>query len=420
MSGLIDKAKMNNRKALKELYNYNKNKVMLICKLLLNDEKAAASVMISVFKDSLASINTTEIISETDFSDLVNGKAVNYCKRQILKKNPKAYQMPARKVFDESDNELQRLVYIGNEVAGLSDKKLAKATELNDYTLRIVMDSDLSNISKILNVEENEKNIAVSQNTDTQIVQFIDNISAYSEKEKRKKNIITAIIACSIIAVIVILAFAFRDEFKGNKEKSDVSNTAEEATNDTSAEEASDSDETSMEETTFVSTINPDWYADIEIENYGTITVGLDSSYAPKTVANFVSLSQSGFYDGLTFHRIIEGFMMQGGAPEGNRTGGSEETIYGEFTDNGSSNNLSHIRGAISMARSTAYDSASTQFFIVQEDSTYLDGKYAVFGYVIEGIEIVDEICTTAEPTDSNGTISDDEQPVIKSITVYQ
>lgn len=420
MSGLIDKAKMNNRKALKELYNSNKNKVMLICKLLLNDEKAAASVMISVFKDSLASINTTEIISETDFSDLVNGKAVNYCKRQILKKNPKAYQMPARKVFDESDNELQRLVYIGNEVAGLSDKKLAKATELNDYTLRIVMDSDLSNISKILNVEENEKNIAVSENTDTQIVQFIDNISAYSEKEKRKKNIITAIIACSIIAVIVILAFAFWDEFKGNKEKSDVSNTAEEATNDTSAEEASDSDETSMEETTFVSTINPDWYADIEIENYGTITVGLDSSYAPKTVANFVSLSQSGFYDGLTFHRIIEGFMMQGGAPEGNRTGGSEETIYGEFTDNGSSNNLSHIRGAISMARSTAYDSASTQFFIVQEDSTYLDGKYAVFGYVIEGIEIVDEICTTAEPTDSNGTISDDEQPVIKSITVYQ
>lgn len=420
MSGLIDKAKMNNRKALKELYNSNKNKVMLICKLLLNDEKAAASVMISVFKDSLASINTTEIISETDFSDLVNGKAVNYCKRQILKKNPKAYQMPARKVFDESDNELQRLVYIGNEVAGLSDKKLAKATELNDYTLRIVMDSDLSNISKILNVEENEKNIAVSENTDTQIVQFIDNISAYSEKEKRKKNIITAIIACSIIAVIVILAFAFWDEFKGNKEKSDVRNTAEEATNDTSAEEASDSDETSMEETTFVSTINPDWYADIEIENYGTITVGLDSSYAPKTVANFVSLSQSGFYDGLTFHRIIEGFMMQGGAPEGNRTGGSEETIYGEFTDNGSSNNLSHIRGAISMARSTAYDSASTQFFIVQEDSTYLDGKYAVFGYVIEGIEIVDEICTTAEPTDSNGTISDDEQPVIKSITVYQ
>ncbi len=159
-------------------------------------------------------------------------------------------------------------------------------------------------------------------------------------------------------------------------------------------------------------------HVEIEIEDYGTITVELDASAAPVTVENFLSLAESGFYDGLTFHRIIEGFMMQGGDPNGDGTGGSEETIVGEFSDNGYDNPLSHTRGAISMARSSDYDSASSQFFIVQEDSTSLDGQYAVFGYVTDGMDIVDQICEDAEPTDDNGTISAEEQPVITSITV--
>ena len=131
-----------------------------------------------------------------------------------------------------------------------------------------------------------------------------------------------------------------------------------------------------------------------------------------------MELAESGFYDGLTFHRIIEGFMMQGGDPEGNGTGGSDETIVGEFLDNGYDNNLTHTRGAISMARSNDYDSASSQFFIVHEDSEYLDGQYAVFGYVTEGMEVVDAVCAAAEPTDGNGTISAEDQPVITSITI--
>ncbi|HIU42512.1 MAG TPA: peptidylprolyl isomerase [Candidatus Egerieicola faecale] len=164
----------------------------------------------------------------------------------------------------------------------------------------------------------------------------------------------------------------------------------------------------------------PDYYADIEIQDYGTVTVQLDAEAAPITVENFVNLAESGFYDGLTFHRIIDGFMMQGGDPEGDGTGGSDTTIKGEFSDNGVENNLSHTRGAISMARSSDYDSASSQFFIVQEDSTYLDGQYACFGYVTEGMDIVDEICTSAQPTDDNGTISADQQPVITSITIRE
>lgn len=163
---------------------------------------------------------------------------------------------------------------------------------------------------------------------------------------------------------------------------------------------------------------NLTYYADIKIQDYGTITVKLDQKSAPISAANFVALAEDGFYDGLTFHRIMEDFMMQGGDPEGNGTGGSKNNIVGEFTSNGYNNTLSHTRGAISMARAEDKNSASSQFFIVHKDSTYLDGNYAVFGYVTKGIEIVDKVCEDANPTDDNGTISTKDQPLITSITI--
>lgn len=156
----------------------------------------------------------------------------------------------------------------------------------------------------------------------------------------------------------------------------------------------------------------------IDVEGYGTITLALDATVAPVTTENFVSLAREDFYDGLTFHRIIEGFMIQGGDPNGNGTGGSEQTIKGEFHENGVENNLSHTRGVISMARAKDYDSASSQFFIVHQDSTFLDGSYAAFGYVTEGMEVVDAICADAEPTDDTGFIAPASQPVISSITI--
>ena len=159
----------------------------------------------------------------------------------------------------------------------------------------------------------------------------------------------------------------------------------------------------------------------IDIENYGKITLTLDADATPKTVANFVKLAKSGFYDGLTFHRIMEGFMMQGGDPEGTGMGGSDETIVGEFSDNGYENSISHIRGTISMARNGYdYNSASSQFFIVHKDSTFLDGQYAAFGRVTDGMDVVDKVCEDAKPTDDNGTIPASEQPVIKSITIVE
>ena len=157
-------------------------------------------------------------------------------------------------------------------------------------------------------------------------------------------------------------------------------------------------------------------HAKIKVKDYGTIEVELDGDTAPITVANFIKLVNEKFYDGLTFHRIMSGFMILGGDPLGNGTGGSDETIKGEFSSNGVENNISHKRGVISMARSSDPDSASSQFFIMHQDSTYLDGEYAAFGKVTKGMKVVDKICEDATPTDGNGTIEKADQPVIESI----
>lgn len=159
-------------------------------------------------------------------------------------------------------------------------------------------------------------------------------------------------------------------------------------------------------------------HAEITIKDMGIISVELDGDAAPITVQNFMDLAESGFYDGLTFHRIMNGFMMQGGDPNGDGTGGSEQTIKGEFAENGVENDLSHTRGAISMARAQDMDSASSQFFIVHQDSTYLDGQYACFGYVTEGMDIVDAICENTKVEDGNGTVLAENQPVIESIKI--
>lgn len=159
---------------------------------------------------------------------------------------------------------------------------------------------------------------------------------------------------------------------------------------------------------------------EIEVKDYGTIAVELDADEAPITVTNFVNLVEDGFYDGLTFHRIIDGFMIQGGDPNGDGSGGSSRTIKGEFSSNGVDNSIDHVRGVISMARSSLPNSASSQFFIVQEDSPHLNGEYAAFGHVTSGMEIVDAICEDVQVEDTNGTVLPENQPVITSIKVVE
>ncbi len=159
-------------------------------------------------------------------------------------------------------------------------------------------------------------------------------------------------------------------------------------------------------------------YAEIVVENYGRIVVELDADVAPITVTNFVKLAEQKFYDGLTFHRVMNGFMMQGGDPDGNGSGGSPNNIKGEFTYNGVQNNISHKRGVISMARTNDPNSASSQFFIMHKDSPHLDGQYAAFGHVVEGIEVVDGVCTSTPVVDDNGTVPAKNQPKITSVRV--
>ena len=191
-------------------------------------------------------------------------------------------------------------------------------------------------------------------------------------------------------------------------------------TDSTSGAEASSntagSKENSTEETKNM--LTGKHHVEIAVKDKGVIAVELDADTAPITVTNFVELANSGFYDGLTFHRIIEGFMIQGGDPKGNGTGGSDKNIKGEFAANGVKNDISHERGVISMARSSAYDSASSQFFIMHKTSTHLDGQYAAFGHVTSGMDIVDDLAENTPVSDSDGTVLKANQPVIESIKV--
>lgn len=160
---------------------------------------------------------------------------------------------------------------------------------------------------------------------------------------------------------------------------------------------------------------------EIEIENYGVITAVLDAKTAPITVKNFIDLIDEDFYDGVSFHRIINGFMMQGGDPNGNGINDEDTpTIKGEFAYNNVENNISHTRGTLSMARSSSYNSAASQFFIMHEDDTRLDGQYAAFGRVTNGMDIVDKICKNTPVTDNNGSVAPQNRPIIKEIRIVE
>ena len=161
-------------------------------------------------------------------------------------------------------------------------------------------------------------------------------------------------------------------------------------------------------------------YATIVVKNYGTIKVELYGHEAPITVENFVKLANEGFYEGMTFHRIIEGFMAQGGGFNQDGTYKPASNIKGEFLANGVRNTISHKRGVISMARADDYNSASSQFFIMHETNTNLNYLYSAFGCVIDGMDVVDAICEKAEPYDGNGGIFTSERPIIETITIEE
>lgn len=230
---------------------------------------------------------------------------------------------------------------------------------------------------------------------------------------KTKKIICALLVFALVISCAALAGCGASNERKGIKATSNTASARNLTSNIATGDGASPSGQDSIDrsETKYVA---------IDVKDYGVITVALYPHVAPITVENFLNLVGEGFYDGLTFHRIMKGFMIQGGDPNGNGSGGSGQNIKGEFLANGVKNDLSHRRGVISMARSTPMDSASSQFFIMHEDNSSLDGNYAAFGEVVNGMDVVDAIATDAKPTDNNGTIPKDQQPVINSIKTVE
>lgn len=223
----------------------------------------------------------------------------------------------------------------------------------------------------------------------------------------KKSYIIIGIVVILMLAVAGIYARINKTTVK-NENTTNVENNVN-SQNTENSEKNNESGENDMYKT-------GTHHAEMVVKDYGTVKMELYADIAPITVANFAKLVNEGFYNGLTFHRIMSGFMIQGGDPLGNGTGGSDEEIKGEFALNGVENSISHTRGTISMARASAYNSASSQFFIMHQDYTGLDGAYAAFGKVTDGMEVVDKICENVIPVDNNGTVLKNEQPVIKSI----
>ncbi len=461
MATLIENAAKGQRSAMNTLYDANKQKVYFIAQCLLADKSQAENATVTVFKEAWSNLESAAIATEEQFTNYVVCRVLDYCKGKLFKKNPKALRIPVNKNFlvpnnlavDDSCNQeldyllnnlphTQKYIFVMHTAGCLEVMQIARVLKFDSKTVRTAIEAEAENVKRLLalsgkgdacsyedileDMKQAEADTFVPGTVDEQMATIIDAIAApIEEKEKKRKHtisVLSVLIGACVVIALLIFGLSSDTPTTGTGEEFSSTDAPQAGGVTGETEESTEAEETQPAETEGATSSTLDenltYYADIVIEDYGTITVALDQASAPITVANFVELAESGFYDGLTFHRIIEGFMMQGGDPEGDGTGGSDETIVGEFSDNGYDNTLTHTRGAISMARSNDYDSASSQFFIVHEDSDHLDGQYAVFGYVTEGMDVVDAVCEAAEPTDGNGTISAEDQPVITSITI--
>ncbi len=242
--------------------------------------------------------------------------------------------------------------------------------------------------------------------------------NAAAAQENKRQTLIICIVAAAVILLAIVLAIVLGgtdSTVGGNKETTPAPNqsTTEPSTDTNDIMAAIKTEIDSKTAADFTETDKTTEYVKLSIKHYGDVVVRLRPDIAPITVANFQKLVGEGFYDGLTFHRIVRGFMIQGGDPKGDGSGGSGTTIKGEFEINGVQNNLSHVAGVISMARlSTPYDSATSQFFICNDDAAAnsLDGKYAAFGYVVAGLDVV--LTVSEVPLKPNASATETSTPV--------
>lgn len=439
---LIAKAALGDKKSLDFICEKYGKYVYFFCTTVISDNKKAENAFKKSFKAIFSAISKNPNTDNLD--EIVKSETAKVCKSAIFDENNHENGAAKMQLFGDKDkipsasaitaeqknifvnalksiNANQRIVVLLNLLCDYNTKKIADILKISEDKVQNSLEYGRENIKKQLRTSDSKftkrdiiflmtasanivKEAAAQAKIPDSIDSFLDEIvlslAKPQKSDKKKAWIVISAVAVFLVAVIVVFVIT-----------SNKSNGSAGATNDSASA-------SNVSATIGESQAKGTHHAEIDIKDYGVIKVELNGDVAPITVANFINLANSHFYDGLTFHRIIDGFMMQGGDPLGNGTGGSENTIKGEFSQNGVENNLSHTRGAISMARSTDMDSASSQFFIVQSDSTYLDGQYACFGYVTDGMDIVDEICKNAVTTDSNGSVSAENQPVINSITI--
>lgn len=454
MEIIIQKASKGNRAAMTELYENNAPAVYCLANALLRGSEQAVPATNWSIRSAFQAAEKGDIKSEKEFLLFAIKQAAGYCKKEVIKKDPRAFKLPPKKEFviskvrehtvdpSASDVEnyirclpaIQRFTFVLSHLGDMEDLQIGKVIALDSGAIARIKDAETDNLTKIqravnaaggcceapaqdalytglVKLQENtELPDAVREYMDN----YIDSIAAPFEASGKNNGKKFGIIAGAVLVCIAMIAAIIAGTGNQNTYTSGDDDYFETAGNN-----AADTQDTASGSSS-ASDLDADtiYYADIAVEDYGTITVQLDQSVAPITVANFVDLAESGFYDGLTFHRIYSGFMIQGGDPEGTGYGGSDEEIVGEFASNGYDNDLSHTRGVISMARSDDYNSASSQFFIVHQDSDFLDGEYAAFGWVTEGMDIVDAICQDAVPYDDNGMMYPEDQPVISTITI--
>ena len=249
--------------------------------------------------------------------------------------------------------------------------------------------------------------------------------TAAAAQESKRQTLIVCLVAVAVVLVAIILALVLGGVDKntttdGKETKPSTQTTAPSASTTDPGKLNADmtaikAEIDSMEVVDFTETTETTEYVKLTIKHYGDVVIRLRDDIAPITVANFQSLVAKGFYNGLTFHRIMQGFMIQGGDPKGDGTGGSDTTIKGEFKINGVQNDLSHVAGVISMARkSMPYDSATSQFFICNGDaSASLDGKYAGFGYVVAGLDVILTVSEVEVKASASGENSVPVEPVV-------
>ena len=456
---LLKLASKGDKKALQQLYHQYAKTSYYLCCYFLKSEQAAAEATVTVFSQVFAATVGQPVLNEQLFKALVLGKTVEVTKANIQKNAPTAFRdaeksavdgsyQAVKNAADPTAEEKQNLI---KALRSLQNRQCYTLTMLTCFGLQkhqlvqyMKLDSDKIDASLARAKESFRKTLQLPENSRRELEDQLRAVKAAMQEQAADATVppqveksvlaesqkiakfVTAkflkhlAVAAAGVIVAAGLVFGGIALFKNSNNSADYDASSAE---NQSAQGSSENQSTqSVNATNQSSTTEPEFkatkHAQIEIKNYGTISLELYGEEAPITVNNFVKLANEGFYNGLTFHRIISGFMIQGGDPNGDGTGGSTENIKGEFSQNGVQNRILHTRGTISMARSSENDSASSQFFIMQQDATHLDGAYAAFGRVTSGLEIVDRICENTPVTDSNGTVTAENQPVITSVKI--